>query len=115
MGFVIDPSIHMWFMLILTGATVFAFIREKLPMEVISIILMTILLLYGQVFPVFDETGNNQLNAQSILSGFSNPSLIAVLALLVMGQGMIHTDSLRFLTNLFIIENNKFTIHGGLI
>lgn len=86
----------------------FAFIREKLPMEVISIILMTILLLYGQVFPVFDETGNNQLNAQSILSGFSNPSLIAVLALLVMGQGMIHTDSLRFLTNLFIIENNKF-------
>jgi len=87
---------------------VYAFIREKFSMEVISVVLMTALLLYGQAFPVFDEVGVNQLNAQSILSGFSNPSLIAVLALLVMGQGMIHTDSLRFLTNLLVIEDNKF-------
>ena len=107
MGFVIDPAIHMWFMLILTGAAVYAFIREKYPMEVISIVLMTVLLLFGQAFPVYDQTGYNHLNAVSILSGFSNPSLIAVLALLVMGQGMIHTDSLRFLTNLFVFEEKK--------
>ena len=108
MGFDLDPSIHMWFMLILTGAAVYSFIAEKFSMEVISIVLMTVLLLYGQAFPIMNIAGVNQLGAQTILSGFSNPSLIAVLALLVMGQGMIHTDSLRFLTNLLVIENNKY-------
>ena len=108
MDFFANPAVHMWFMLVLTGAAVFSFIKEKLSMEVTSIVLVTVLLLYGQFFPIFDEMGENQLNAQSILSGFSNSSLIAVLALLVMGQGMIHTDSLRFLTSLFVFKENKF-------
>ncbi len=108
MGFVIDSSFHMWFMLCLTGCAVFAFVREKFPLEVTSVFLMTILLLYGQIFSIVDENQNNLLDPGTILSGFANPSLIAVLALLVMGQAMIHTDSLRFLTNLFVFENKKF-------
>lgn len=108
MGFVIDSSFHMWFMLCLTGCAVYAFVREKFPLEVTSVFLMTILLLYGQIFSIVDENQNNLLDPETILSGFANPSLIAVLALLVMGQAMIHTDSLRFLTNLFVFENKKF-------
>ena len=108
MGFVIDSSFHMWFMLLLTGAAVYAFVREKFPLEVTSVFLMTILLLYGQIFSIVDENQNNLLSPETILSGFANPSLIAVLALLVMGQAMIHTDSLRFLTNLFVFKNKKY-------
>lgn len=108
MGFVVDSSFHMWFMLCLTGAAVFAFVREKFPLEVTSVFIMTILLLYGQIFSIVDENQNNLLSPEIILAGFANPSLIAVLALLVMGQAMIHTDSLRFLTNLFVFKNKKF-------
>ncbi len=104
---VVSPDFHMFFMLFLTGAAIVAFIREKLPLEVTSVALMTALLLYGQFFPVYDSEQKNLLNPEAILSGFSNPSLIAVLALLVMGQAMIHTDSLRFLTNLFVFKNKK--------
>lgn len=107
MGFVIDDTIHMWFMLFLTGAAIFAFVREKLPLEVTSIAIMTVLLLYGQIFAMTDSGGANALNPQTLLSGFANPSLIAVLALLVMGQAMIHTDSLRFVTNLLVMNNPK--------
>lgn len=107
MGFVIDSSFHMWFMLCLTGGAIYAFVREKFPLEVTSVFLMTILLLYGQIFSIVDENQNNLLSPETILSGFANPSLIAVLALLVMGQAMIHTDSLRFLTNLFVFKNKK--------
>ncbi len=104
---VIDANFHMWFMLFLTGAAVFAFVREKIPLEVISISIMTVLLLYGQIFSIVDENNVNLLDPKTILSGFSNPSLIAVLALLVMGQALIHTDSLRFLTNLFVFKNKR--------
>lgn len=97
----------MSFMLILTGAAIYVFVREKLPLEVTSVILMTVLLLYGQAFSVTDDMGNNLLDPELVLSGFANPSLIAVLALLVIGQGLIHTDSLRFLTSLLVSKSDK--------
>ncbi|MFP4386428.1 MAG: SLC13 family permease [Alphaproteobacteria bacterium] len=108
MDFLADPAVHMWFMLALTGAAVYSFIKEKVSMEVTSIVLMTVLLLYGQVFPIYSAAEENLLDAQSILAGFANPSLIAVLALLVMGQGLVHTNSLRFLTSLFLFQSEKY-------
>ncbi len=107
MGLVIDSNFHMWFMLLLTAAAVYSFVREKIALEVISVTIMTVLLLYGQIFSIVDDNQNNLLDPATVLSGFANPSLIAVLALLVMGQALIHTDSLRFLTSLFVFENKK--------
>lgn len=97
-----DPSFHMWFVLLLTGASVFFFAREKFPLDVTSILLLTSLLLFGQVFPLPDANGRNMLDAYALLSGFANPALVAVLALLVMGQAIIHTDSLRPLIQFFV-------------
>jgi len=103
---IIDTSFHMWFVLGLTGLAIYFFAREKYPLEVTSVGLLTILLLFGQLFPLPDANGRNQLDAMSLLSGFSNPALIAVLALLVMGQAIIHTDALRPLIRLFITNNH---------
>jgi len=97
---------HMWFVLFITGLAVYLFAREKYPLEVTSIILLTSLLLFGQLFPLEDANGRNQLDAYYLLSGFANPALIAVLALLVMGQAIIRTDSLRPLIKFFV--GNKF-------
>lgn len=101
-GLAIPPDFHMWFMLGLTAFAVYSFMRERLTLEVTSIVLLSVLLLYGQIFAFPDEEGVNRMDARFLLAGFSNPSLIAVLALLVMGQSMIQTDSLRFITNLFV-------------
>lgn len=101
MNIIIDPSIHMWFGLIITVLAVVSFVREKVSIEITSLAVLTALLVFGQIFPLPDAVGKNQLDAFSLLAGFANPSLIAVLALLVMGQGMIQTDSLRFITSMF--------------
>lgn len=94
----IAPEFHMWFMLALTACAVYAFIRERFGLELICLVLMSVLLLYGQIFDFQDAEGANRMSARYLLAGFSNPSLIAVLALLVMGQSLIQTDSLRFVT-----------------
>ncbi len=107
MTYVQDTDFHMWFVLALTGLAVFFFSKEKYPLEVTSVALLTFLLLFGQLFPVYDANGNNMMDAQALLSGFANPALIAVLALLVMGQGVIQTDALRPLINLFVRETKK--------
>ncbi len=104
----IPADFHMWFMMAITLIAVYSFIREKVSLEITCIVLLTVLLLYGQFFSFTGENGDNLLAPKYLLSGFSNPSLIAVLALLVMGQGMIYTDSLRFLTNLFVAKKKKW-------
>jgi di/tricarboxylate transporter len=116
--FILDPTMHMWFALIATALAVAAFIRERIPIEVTSIALLTALLLFGQFFPLYDESGANRLEASAFLLGFANPSLIAVLALLVMGQGMIQTDALRAMTNVFALLGPQyvwFSIAGILV
>ncbi|MCB9989221.1 MAG: SLC13 family permease [Rhodospirillales bacterium] len=109
---------HMWFVLILTGLAIISFAREKFPLEVTSVALLTALLVFGQFFPVYDANGRNQMDALSLLSGFANPSLVAVLALLVIGQGIIQTDALRPVTQMFVTSNQKMawaSIFGILI
>ncbi|MCB1591396.1 MAG: SLC13 family permease [Alphaproteobacteria bacterium] len=109
-GVHIPPEFHMWFMLALTFMAVYSFMRERLSLEVTSILLLSTLLLYGQIFVFKDETGFNRMDAKFLLAGFANPSLIAVLALLVIGQSLIQTDSLRFVTNLFVSTKKSMAL-----
>lgn len=98
-------NIHLWFSLSVTVIAVILFVREKVPLEVSSIFILGLLMLFGQFFPLYDGAGDNSLSAASLLQGFANPALIAVLALLVMGQGLIQTDALRYVTNAFVTTN----------
>lgn len=109
MNWIFESSeFHMWFVLILTGLAIFSFAREKFPLEVTSVALLTVLLLFGQFFPVLDANGRNQIDAMHLLSGFANPSLVAVLALLVMGQAIIQTDALRLITSFIVVFDRRF-------
>ncbi len=107
--FLIEYDVHLWFGLFITIAAAVSFIREKVSIEITSLAVLTLLLIFGQTFPLPDAAGNNQLSAAKLLAGFANPSLIAVLALLVMGQGLIQTDSLRFLTSFFARTKKSYS------
>lgn len=108
MGFLTHPDMHMWFALAVMVLAIFSFVREKVSLEVTSVALLTALLLFGQIFPLAGSNGQNMLDAASLLAGFANPSLIAVLALLVMGQAMIQTDALRIVINIFTRAEGHF-------
>lgn len=100
----IDPQFHMIFSLVMTAVAIGLFINEKIKLEVSAIFVMVSLLLFGQFFPMAGDDGRNLLDPAALMAGFANPSLIAVMSLLVLGQGLIHTDALRFLTNLFVTK-----------
>lgn len=92
--FVIDPTYLMWATLILTAGVIVLFAWERVPIEVTSIGLISILLLLFFLFPVLGPDGRNLLGARRLLEGFSNQALIAVLALLVVGQAIVRTAAL---------------------
>ncbi|MAF68131.1 MAG: SLC13 family permease [Micavibrio sp.] len=108
--FYIPTNFQMHIIFAMTVLTIIAFIREKHPIEMICFFLLCGLLLFGQFFPVLNEDGDNLLSSAMLLSGFANPSLIAVLALLVMGQGILQTDALQPFTRLFKYGGKKVAL-----
>lgn len=110
MSFLIDSEIHMWFVLMVTVVSVIFFVREKVSLEITSMAILAVLMLLGQFFPLLDASGSNTLSPTKLLAGFANPSLVAVLALLVMGQAIIHTDALRIVTGMFEVQSKVIAV-----
>ena len=77
-------------LLIVVSSMIFYAI-ERFSMVFKSIVILTFLLVFFSIFPYKDEDGQNLLSPQSILSGFSNTSLITVISLLILGQGVVQT------------------------
>ncbi len=112
MSFAIDPIFHMWFGIIMTVMAFIMFSSDKWPLEVSSVVLLSVLMLFGQIFPLPNDSGSNLISATSLLVGFSNPSLIAVLALLVLGQALIQTAALTPVTRILLLMRSSLAIFG---
>ena len=98
----LGPNFHMWatFALIIVALVFYAL--EVLPMEVTSMAVVSALILLFQAFPLIGPDGRELLSPARLLEGFANPALITVLALLVIGQGMVGTGILDRGARLFL-------------
>jgi di/tricarboxylate transporter len=97
----VEPSLPMWLTLALTAAAIVAYALELLPVELIGLGILGLLLLLFQLTPLF-EAGGAILGPSEILSGFSSPALIAVSALLVLGEAMVTTGALEGIARLLV-------------
>ena len=87
-------SFHMMAVFAIVLGALVMYALERAPMEVTSIGVVCALLVLFSLYPLVDSAGVNHLSPTRILQGFANPALITVLALLVMGQGMVCTGVL---------------------
>lgn len=95
MVFTISADMQMWVTFAIILIALAAYVAEKWPMELTSLGTICAVLLFFQFFQTApDEGGNAGLSPARILEGFANTALIAVLSLLVMGQGLIRTGIL---------------------
>jgi di/tricarboxylate transporter len=80
------------FLLIVVALGVLA--TEALSIELTALAVICFLLVFFHFFPVIGPEGEDLLDLRHLLSGFANPALIAVLALLVLGEGLTRTGVL---------------------
>ena len=85
----------MWATLFLTVAAVVAYASEWATIELTSVGVLVALLLLFHLTPAGHRQRADARTAADILSGFSSPALIAVSALLVVGQAMVSTGALE--------------------
>ena len=89
--------------------TLFAFIlftKDKFPIETSSLIIIVALTVGFSLFPYIDN--NEALHPLEFFSGFGHEALIAVCALMIVGQGLVRTGALepvgRILSRLWMIS-----------
>ncbi len=84
-------NLHMWATFAIIIAALVCYIAEKWRMELTSLGVIAALLGFFALFPMPDGA----VTPQGLIAGFANTALVAVLALLVMGQGVIRTGMLE--------------------
>jgi len=97
------PNFHALAVMILIVVALVLFAREEIPLETTSLVVLVILTVGFQLFPFQTET--ETLHPSDFFLGFGNRALIAVSALMIVGQGMISTGALepvgRFLARMW--------------
>ena len=82
---------QMWAVLAGAVLAIVFYCWERFSIEIVSASIVAIALVFFQVFPLSE--GNP--GAGDLLSGFANPALITIMALLVVGQGIFQTGAME--------------------
>jgi di/tricarboxylate transporter len=82
------------------AVTIVAYASERFSIEAVSLGALVALLLLFTLFPLQDGLGGI-VTPTILLDGFSNPALITVIALLVIGQALYQTDALEPISRMF--------------
>ncbi|MGI9326814.1 MAG: SLC13 family permease [Pseudomonadales bacterium] len=83
------PGTHAIAVMLLTVFALYLFTRDRIPLELTSLSLLA-LLLAG--FALFEHP---KVHAQTLFAGFGHEALIAVCALMILGQGLVLTGALE--------------------
>ena len=107
----IEPTAQMWATLALAGIGLGALAHPRWSIEFISLAVIAALLLLFQIYPMPGGAGPT---TEDLLTGFSNPSLIAVIALIIVGHGMVRTGALEWAsTGLYRVTRGRPRLATG--
>ncbi len=87
------PNMHALAVMIMIVIALVLFTRENIPMETTSLVVLVVLAIGFQLFPF--ESDGQRLAPSDFFLGFGNRALIAVSALMIVGQGLISTGALE--------------------
>ena len=91
----ISIDIYMWFIFSLIFISMIFFSIDKIPIEITSVGIISLLVIIFQNSPFLGVSSGIPLSLEVILKGFANPSLLALMSLLVIGHGLLITGALE--------------------
>lgn len=91
----IEPTLQMWLTFAIVVGAIIAYAYDRIPLEISSITTVALLLFVFEVLPLYSDEGAKLLTTRDLLQGFSDPALITIMALLVVGQGLVQTGALN--------------------
>ena len=87
------PNMHALAVMVMILVALVLFTRDQIPLETTSLVVLVALAIGFQVFPY--EADGQVIMPSDFFLGFGNRALIAVSALMIVGQGLIATGALE--------------------
>lgn len=87
------PNAHALAVMLLIAVALVMFSRESIPLETTSLIVLVALSVGFTIFPY--ESDGKSIQASDFLLGFGHKALVAVCALMIVGEGLIRTGALE--------------------
>lgn len=100
------PTFHTWVTIALVALAMVSYSIEKISMEITSMLVIVVFMLFFHFFPLIGPSGSIILNPDSFLLGFANPALVSIVSLLIIGQAIIQSNALNIIPN-FILKLSK--------
>ncbi len=91
----ISVDVYMWFIFSLIFVSMILFSIDRIPIEITSVGIISLLVIIFQSSPFIGVSSGIPLSLEVILKGFANPSLLALMSLLVIGHGLLITGALE--------------------
>ncbi len=98
----IVSSYHSWVVMGIIFCAMISYATEKISLELTSLFSIASLMMFFHFFPLFDEQGLLIFDLEQIIIGFANPALIAIIALLVIGQAIIKSNALNVIPKIIM-------------
>ena len=98
----------MWIVFAIITIAIILYAIEVVSVEITSLFIISSLLLLFHLIP--SDSGSSILKIENLLRGFSNPALITVMCLLVIGQSLVQTGALNKVGSMIIslTKGHKF-------
>lgn len=90
----VAPNHHALAVMLLVGVALVLFSRDRIPLETTSLMILAVLAVGFQLFPYTGPDGQ-RLTPSDFFLGFGHQALVAVCALMILGQGLIRTGALE--------------------
>jgi di/tricarboxylate transporter len=87
------PSLHAIVAIVLALFAIFLYTRERIPLEASSLLILCIVLIWFELYPI--EFEGARIRARNFLAGFGNEALIAITALMILARGLETTRALQ--------------------
>ena len=115
MDFITSAPWHMWATLLIIAVAIAAYASDRFPLELISISIVVALLLLFELAPLRAADGAAVVTSRDILQGFADPALAAVIALLVLTQGIFHAGTMELPTKYLMraFNSQPFIVTAG--
>ncbi|MEX0298128.1 MAG: SLC13 family permease [Kordiimonas sp.] len=91
----VEPTLQMWLTFAIVVGAIIAYAYDRIPLEISSITTVALLLFVFEILPLYGAEGAKLLTTRELLQGFADPALITIMALLVVGQGLVQTGALN--------------------
>jgi di/tricarboxylate transporter len=91
------PSVYAVTAIALTFVAILLFTRDKLPLESSSFVILILILVWFEFFPI--ELAGARLRADDVVAGFGNEALITIAALMILARGLERTGALQPLSH----------------